>query len=270
MQLCISSLAWDNTDRLFVYQLLQKLSIPYLEIVLSKFTSNVFDEPLDFYLEKKQEWESFGLQALSLQSIHFGIDNAFLFGTEKQKNNLLLATKKIINIASVLGITNLVFGSPKLRIIPTEGSSTTPISFFDELNQYAHKKNCFINIEANSHQYGTNFLTTTNSVKEFISTHSWSNIGINLDLSTIILEKENITDLFQDIHHVNHAHISIPFLKTNFDDYRQEIQNYISEYSKVCEPLQSTNTKILSIEMVSQTSDLKLIKKTIKLVQEYL
>ena len=281
MELCISNLAWDNTDRLSVYTLLQNNNVPFIEIVLSKLSSEALNEDTDFYLSCKQEWESFGLRAVSMQSIHFGVEDAVLFGTDEQRANLLESTKKAIDIASSLEIKNLVFGSPKLRILPENGDTSVAIEFFTELNNYAEQKNCYLNIEANSSQYGTNFLTITTEVQDFISSNSWNNIGMNLDLSTMILEKENISEIISNIKDVRHAHISIPFLKTNFNEFRTEIEQYISSYKKSCTPsfalptndgliVGVKNADTLSIEMVSQITDLELLDNTIKLVQEYL
>ncbi len=281
MELCISNLAWDNTDRLSVYTLLQNNKVTFIEIVLSKLSSKALNEDIDFYLSCQQEWESFGLRAVSMQSIHFGVEDAFLFGTDEQRANLLESTKKAINIASSLEIKNLVFGSPKLRILPENGDDSVAIEFFTELNNYAEQKKCFLNIEANSSQYGTNFLTTTTKVQDFISSNRWNNIWINLDLSTMILEQENISEIISNIKDVRHAHVSIPFLKTNFNEFRIEIEQYISSYKTACIPSFSAptndgyftsakNMNMLSIEMVSQTTDLELLDNTIKLVQEYL
>lgn len=282
MKLCISNLAWDNKDRLSVYALLQTNNVPFIEIVLSKLSSKALNEDIDFYLSCKQEWESFGFRAVSMQSIHFGVEDAFLFGTNEQRTNLLESTKKAIDIASSLEIENLVFGSPKLRIFPENGDISIAIEFFTELNNYAEQKNCFLNIEANTSQYGTNFLTTTIEVQDFIRSNRWNNIGMNLDLSTMILEQENISDTISSVRRVRHAHVSIPFLKTNFNEFRTEIEQYISSYKTACIPsllaetndgdmiISVKNIDTLSIEMLLQTTDLELLDNTIKLVQEYL
>lgn len=288
MQLCISSLAWDNKDRQSVYSLLQKMNVRLIEVVLSKLSPRALEEDIAFYKQCQAEWESFGLKAVSIQSIHFGVQDACLFGTELQRENLLNATKKALDIAHALEIPNLVFGSPKLRIIPSGGSASAAGDFFDSLNNYAMEggKNCFINIEANSTQYGTNFLTTTKEAFDYIQSKAmWCHncIGLNLDLGTMILENEDIAQTVDTIGFIRHAHISLPFLKTNFSDHIPQIKDYITSLKKANElkPVHlskdgkgciaaSRASCDVSIEMNCQETDLPLIGSVISLIQEIL
>ncbi|SFB92539.1 Sugar phosphate isomerase/epimerase [Brevinema andersonii] len=266
MKLCVSNLAWNNNERIAVYKLLQQNNIKHIEIALSKFSTKALNENIKAYLDFKDEWESYGLTAVSMQSLHFGVENAYLFRTGKQRNNLLEATKKAISIASCLEIQNLVFGSPKLRIIPNRADTSKAVNFFTKLNTFAQSKNCYLNLEANSKQYGTNFLTTTQEALQYLKDNQWSNIGINLDIGTIILENENIEEMIPHFQSVRHVHLSIPYLKTNFEEYRSQIQYYISEFKKS----NHTVFSILSLEMYSNETNLNMLEKNIYLIQEYI
>lgn len=266
MKLCISNLAWNNNERFAVYELLQQNNIKYIEIALSKFSTKTRNENIKIYLDYKSEWESYGLTAVSMQSLHFGVKNSYLFGTDKQRNNLLEATKKAISTAASLEIQNLVFGSPKLRIIPERGDVSKAVNFFTKLNKFAQLKNCYLNLEANSKQYGTNFLTTTQEVIQYIYNHQWSNIGINLDIGTMILENENIEELMPYFQSIRHIHLSIPYLGANFEEYSAKIQYFISELKKS----HYTAFSILSLEMSLKETNLNMLEKNIHLIQGYL
>lgn len=264
MKLCVSNLAWNNNERIDVYKLLQQNNITYIEIALSKFSTKALNENIKVYLDFKDEWESYGLTAVSMQSLHFGVENAYLFRTNAQRNNLLEATKKAISIASCLEIQNLVFGSPKLRIIPEGTDASKAINFFAKLNTFAQSKNCYLNLEANAKQYGTNFLTITQEVLQYVKDNQWSNIGINLDIGTMILENENIEEIIPHFQNVRHIHLSIPYLKTNFEEYRSQIQYYISELKKS----NYTAFNIISLEMYSNETNLNMLEKNIRLIKE--
>lgn len=266
MKLCISNLAWNNDERLAVYKLLQQNNVQYIEIALSKFSTKALNENIKIYLDYKDEWESYGLTAISMQSLHFGVENAYLFRTDKQRENLLAATKKAISIAASLEIQNLVFGSPKLRIIPERADASKAVNFFTQLNEFAQSKNRYLNLEANSKQYGTNFLTTTQEVIQYIYDHQWSNIGINLDIGTMILENENIEELMPYLQSIRHIHLSIPYLGTNFEEYRSKLHYFISELKKSHYTAFST----LSLEMSLEETNLNILEKNIRLIQEYL
>lgn len=268
MKLCISSLAWDIKNRLNIYKFLSKKEIKFIEILPFKISNLGLYDNYNNYIKLKREWEDFGLQAVSMQSLHFGLNNCSLFNSEMERKNLYDYTLKAIEVASILGIKHIVFGSPKLRIVPENmiynEAYDIAFKFFTKLNDEAIKYNVVIGIEPNSKDYGTNFLTNTKDTFEFVKKINLKNIKINLDLSTIILENENISqsiDLVNSLNYNFHCHISIPYLKNNYIDYKNNLIEYLYKLktSKVnycsIETVINNNNEIENINAINEIID---------------
>lgn len=277
MKLCISSLAWNIDNKNKIYDFLSKKEIKFIEIVPFKISNLGLYDEYNNYIKLKKEWEDFGIQAVSMQSLHFGLNNCSLFNSEMERKNLYEYTLKSIEVASILGIEHIVFGSPKLRIIPenmsNDEANDIAIEFFTKLNDEAIKYNVLIGIEPNSKSYGTNFLTNTKDTFEFVKKINLKNIKINLDLSTIILENENISqsiDLVNSLNYNFHCHISIPYLKNDYIDYKNNLIEYLYKLktSKVnhysIETVINNNNEIENINIINKIIDfIKLIEKEI-------
>ena len=272
MSLCISSLAWNINNKIDIYSFFNKNDIKYIEIVPSKISKLGILDNYNNYIKLKKEWEDFGLKAVSMQSLHYNIDNSFLFGSKLQRENFFNYTLKAMEMASILEINHIVFGSPKLRIIPNDMSmdESNEIShdFFNRISIEACKHNVVIGLEPNSKEYGTNFLTNTLETYNFIKKINLKNIKLNLDLSTIILEKENISDSVHYAGNLNynfHSHISIPFLKNNYLQYEYYIKDYLINLYK-------STVNHYSIETVINTDDtlenIDIINNIIELIRK--
>lgn len=257
MDLCISSLAWNLENKNKIYSFLNDKNIKYIEIVPNKISKFGLFDNYKNYIKLRNEWESFDIKAVSMQSLHFGLDNCYLFNSNEERNNLLKYTIKAIEVANILDIKHLVFGSPKLRIIkdnmPYNDAVNIAKDFFFKISKEASRYNIIIGIEPNSKQYGTNFLTNTIDTYNFVK-------EINLDLSSIILENENLNNSIDIVNLLNkpfHSHISLPFLKNNYEDYSDILEKYINK-------LKYSKTNYCSIETVINTNDYDYNIKTIE------
>lgn len=171
----------------------------------------------------------------SIQSIFPGIDfNIFdnipniLFS--EQVNNLSKICRK-------LNINNIVFGSPKIR---NTSNKELASSLFIKLSNITGR---YISLEPNAKEYGTNFLCTLEETIDFIKEFKLEDYcRINLDLGTVIINNEHICNILNkdNIHLINHVHISAPFLqsiiKENRNTYLEAIKclsilNYKGFYS---------------------------------------
>lgn len=220
----ISNIAWKPEERLDVYTLLQEEGIQNLEIAPGLFVPDA-DKPYavskEALQQKKEESEAYGLKLVSMQSLHFGTSRLHLFEDETARQLMLDYSKQAVDFASQLGIGNLVFGSPKNRIIPGEMSKEKALeiamSFFKVLGGYAQSKKTCIGLEANASAYGCNFLTTTKSAVDFIAKLNNDAVKLNFDLGTFILENEKPSYLPEALEVANHVHISVPYLNAVYD-----------------------------------------------------
>lgn len=260
MKLAISNIAWQNDQDQEMYAFLKKHHITGLEIAPTR----IFPEkPYDNLVQAKELADSlkgnYDLEICSMQSIWFGRTEK-LFGSKKEQETLLNYTKKAILFAEVIGCHNLVFGSPKNRVIATTNQYHSAVSFFKELGDFAYSHNTVLAMEANPVIYNTNFINTTSQAIDLVKEVDSKGFKVNLDLGTVIYNQEDINMI--DLAYVNHIHISEPYLK--------EIM-WGNIHNQLLQVLNKNNYQgFISIEMSNQNTFDKVKEMIISLKQIYL
>lgn len=222
MKLSVSNIAWKPSDRFDAYKLLQEFGISGLEIAPSLFFPNVcnpFNPPDELAQRSLDEINSFGLSLTSMQSLLYGVEGAALFGNVKSKTQFESAMRRAIDLAGRLGIPNLVFGSPRNRIVPNtltmEHAFNEAAAVFQRLGDKAHASNTILTIESNPVAYGTNFINTFNEAISFVSIVNHPAIKVNLDIGAIHMNGEfgSIAKwISSKCKKIAHVHISEPNL----------------------------------------------------------
>lgn len=216
MKLAISNIAWNAKDDTTVYAMMRKYGYTGLEIAPTRiFETNPYDD-----LEVVKHWrEAFetgeGFEIPSMQSIWFGKTQK-LFEAEAQRQELFDYTKKAVDFAAVIHCGNMVFGSPKNRVLPDPTDKAMwkqGVAFFKQLGDYAMNNGTAIGMEANPAIYNTNYINTTTEALELIREVESEGFLLNLDVGTMLENKEPIEILEGEIRVVNHVHVSEPFLK---------------------------------------------------------
>lgn len=214
MRLSISNIAWDKKDDQAVYEIMHTYEVKGLDVAPTR----VFDEPFKITKEDgqafKKEISKYGLQPVGMQSLLFGTTGLQLFGdTSKETIEHL---KKMMDYAEKIGITRLVFGSPKNRIVSKKSAAEIGImveQVFNELGDYATEKNMYFCIEPNPRAYGADFVTTTMEGINLVKKINNPGFKLHMDLGTMIMNKEDIEQVVEEgIEVTEHVHISHPNL----------------------------------------------------------
>lgn len=214
MKLSVSNIAWGAEFDEIMYNIMKKNGYVGLEIAPTR----IFPESPYSHLKEAEDWndklnqkEKFMIS--SMQSIWYGRDEK-LFGSIEERKRLLDYTKKAIEFAEIIGCKNLVFGCPKNRNMPVDGDVKIAEDFFSKIGEYAIMHNTVIGMEANPKIYNTNFINTTEEA--FLLVQKINNPGfkINLDIGTIIENKEDLNMVKGKVPLINHVHISEPRLKS--------------------------------------------------------
>lgn len=212
MKLAASNIAWDLASDEAMYAHLASSGFAGLEIaptrILQETPYERLDEAACFANELQKRYK---LTVCSMQSIWFGRQEQ-MFHSREERQILLEYTKKAIDFAQVMKCGNLVFGCPKNRVIQEPGQYDTAVAFFEELGEYAYRRNTVLAIEANPVIYHTNFINTTQEALQLCRDIGSKGIAVNLDCGTIVQNKETIQAIGQDIALVNHVHLSEPYL----------------------------------------------------------
>lgn len=259
MKISISNIAWSSDSDNKMYKFLYENNICGLEIAPTRI---IEEKPYDKLDHAKNIFDliknKYHLEIISMQSILFGRTEN-LFGSKEERKTLVEYNKKAIDFASVINCKNLVFGSPKNRIISNKEQYSIAVDFFSELGSYAVKKNTTISIEANPVIYGTNFINTTEQAVSLVNDVKNEGFRINLDLGTIIQNGENMNHVINNIDLINHIHISEP--KLDLIKRRQKHKDL------ACKLKELNYDKYVSIEMKLQ-ENIDDVKKTIIYIKE--
>lgn len=244
MKMSVSNIAWDKSNDEFMYKYLADNRFDGLEIAPTRLIEDSpYDNIDDTILITDNLKNKFGLDISSMQSIWFGRSEK-IFEDINERKDMINYTKKAINYAEAIRCPNLVFGCPRNRNIDDINKLDIAINFFSEIGDYAYKHNTKIALEPNPVIYNTNFLNTTEEAFNFVKKVNSKGLLVNLDLGTIIWNKEDLNKIFQNIYLINHIHISEPnllkiekrnihkklkslIIETNYDKYISiEMKNY--------------------------------------------
>ncbi len=263
MKLLISNIAWKNSENTKIAKLLNKKNIKLLEfapdILLTK------DYAKKNLILTKKFWRLNNIKLYSMQSILYEVDNAFLYGNEKERKKFFEEIKKKIDLAKTLGVKIIIFGSPKNRKTFKKSKyilDKIGLNMFKKIALYTNKKKITFCLEANPKIYKAGYLNYTRDVISIVKKINSRYLKINLDLSTIISNKENIKKIIKEnISIIAHAQISAPYL-LNVLKYKKEIKELI-------ELLKLNNyKKNISIEMIKpKKNSYKQIEKSIDYVR---
>lgn len=257
-KLSISNIAWAKEYDNEIYQFISDNGFTGLEVAPTKIIEeNPYDNLNLAKTFADEIKEKYNLDICSIQSILFGKTEK-LFGSNEERQKLFDYTKKAIDFASAINCHNVVFGSPKNRIMENKEQYQIAVKFFNELGNYATQKNTTISIEANPIIYGTNFINTTEQAFQLVKELKNRGFMINIDFGTIIENNENIDLIIKNIELVNHIHISEPNLVLiKKRKLHQEFANKLK---------QTSYNKFVSIEM-KNTNNINYIKSTIKYIK---
>lgn len=212
-KLSFSNIAWDTQDDEIALEMLMRFGYSGIEIAPTKiFSANPYDKKEQATIYQKYILEQYSLVISSMQSIWFG-KTENIFSNEESRSNLIEYTKKAIDLAQLLKCKNLVFGNPKNRNTYDSRDYNTALEFFKILGDYAQLKDTVIALEPNPSIYGTNFLNTTKEAYEFIKETNNAGIKLNLDIGTMLANREDFDILPEVINYVSHIHISEPYLE---------------------------------------------------------
>ncbi|MDR0614481.1 MAG: sugar phosphate isomerase/epimerase [Lactobacillales bacterium] len=215
MKLSISQMGWDpaDNDEVFTYLKDQDFQgiemLPTMTIGSSPYA--LLDEAATF---QQRLLRKYSLEIASMQSLIYGrCEN--LFGTDEERKTLLNYLKKAILFAEKIHCPNLVFGSPKNRLM---GEKTNPkeknaVQFFKELGDFAYEHKTRFSLEANPVIYGGDYVLTTKQALEVIKNVNSPGFCLNFDVGTVIANDESLDLLRENIDWLNHIHISEPFLE---------------------------------------------------------
>jgi len=218
----MSNIAWPPAEARAAYALLARHGGTGLEIAPALAFPDAADpfvpDPAQIARFAAERAE-FGLELVSMQSLLFGVTGAQLFGTDEERAVFAQAMGRAIDLASRIGVPNLVFGSPRQRAFPdsmTAGAARDQAAeTFTRLGDRARAAGTVIALEPNPASYGTNFLTSVAETAAFVAALDHPAITLNFDIGALIANDEtaDVAALWRMVRgRISHVHISEPEL----------------------------------------------------------
>lgn len=135
------------------------------------------------------------------------------------------------------------------------------VTFLKKISLFCKKNKIVFCLEANPKIYHTEYLTETYQALDVIKKVNSRYIKINLDLGTVISNKENLNSIIKNnIKLIGHVQISSPFLK-NLSRYKKHIKELIYNLNKY------KYKKKISIEMLATSNNnIEKITKILKII----
>lgn len=253
MRIAASNIAWDVSEDAQVAELLKKYQVDAIDIAPGKYFPNpVAAEEKEIY-QVKEYWKNHGIELAGMQSLLFGTTGLNVFGSADSQLAMLEHLAGVCRIASVLGVTRLVFGSPKNRDrTGLDDVQVLPhaVSFFRRLGDLAQQQGVVICLEPNPACYGANFMTTSAETLAVIKATDHPAIKMQLDTGAININNEDIFEVLQTAApYVGHVHISEPGLAVVGDSHADH-----KIYARAIRKALGDNT-LVSIEMVATADE---------------
>ncbi|MFH7242349.1 MAG: sugar phosphate isomerase/epimerase family protein [Spirulina sp.] len=215
MKLSISNIAWPKEADNAVYDLLIIHGVNAIEIAPTRIWPDWQYSPAQVDAVNA-DLAIRGLQCSSLQAIVYGRPQLKVFGTPKEKQDLVLHLKQVANLAAQLGVGPLVFGAPKNRDRGDRSEANAfaeAVDLFAEVGDYCNQVGVCLCIEPNPIDYGCTFITDSQSGAAFVRTVNSPGLRLHLDVAGMHLAGESIPQALESTADVlYHIHISEPYL----------------------------------------------------------
>lgn len=210
MRLAMSQIAWEQAYQAEALAILQQSGFAGLEIAPTLVAGpEPYASPEKAEAFAGQVKAGYGLSVCSMQSIWYGQQGS-MFGP--LRSHFIQYTKQAVLFAKAAGAGNLVFGNPKNRVLPKGEGQEAAVSFFGEIGGFAAQNGRVIALEANPPVYGTNLMNTTAEAFAMARRVNSPGCRVNLDVGTMLMNREEVQSLRGMVKLVNHVHISEPGL----------------------------------------------------------
>lgn len=216
MKKTISNIAWEKNEDAAVVPLFAQYGFTGVDIAPSKIWADPLAATDADIAAVRAWWQERGIAIAGAQSIHFGHPEFQMFQTEEQREQMLQFTARMIELCGKLGVSAIVFGSPKNRLrgaLSMEEALDSAELFFRRLGEVAAQNNTHVCIEPNATDYGCDFINTAAEGYALVKRVNHPGFRLHLDSGNMTMMKENCVNSIRRCFDVmQHFHLSEPQL----------------------------------------------------------
>lgn len=216
MRLTISNIAWEKNEDAAVAELLPQYGFTGVDLAPSKIWVDPLAAADEEIAAVRAWWQEHGITIAGAQSIHFGHPELQIFQTDEQREQMFVFTARMIELCGKLGVSAIVFGSPKNRLRGArsmEQALEIAKPFFRRLGEVATHNNTHLCIEPNATDYGCDFINTAAEGYALVQRVNHPGFRLHLDSGNMTMMKENcIESIRHCVDVMQHFHVSEPQL----------------------------------------------------------
>jgi sugar phosphate isomerase/epimerase len=214
MKIAVSNIAWRPDDDEAIADLLQRYAVAGIEVAPTMIWPNPLDVTPAQAHDYRRRWEDRGMAIVAMQALLFGHPELVIFRDAAARQLTLEYLDRIFTLASWLGATRLVFGSPANRRV---GDLAAPASlaiaeqFFRRAGDAAAARGVMLCLEPNPRAYSCDFVNSSGEARALIARVGSPGFGLHLDAGAMTLERE-VPSAIVEGGLPKHFHISEPQL----------------------------------------------------------
>jgi D-psicose/D-tagatose/L-ribulose 3-epimerase len=216
VRLAASNIAWPPEDDAEAAAILAESGVAAVEVTPSRVRGGTGPTDARRAHEYRRFWEDRGLPIVAMQALLFGHGDLVLFSDSATRGRLLDHLSRVIDVAAVIGASNLVFGSPRNRSrgsLAPEKAEAIAVGFFRQLARRAADRGVCMLIEPNPPAYGCDFLVDARETIAFVESVNERGLGVHLDAGAIHLSGEDPDEAVRSAGRLlRHFHASEPGL----------------------------------------------------------
>lgn len=252
-----------------VSELLKQAGITRLEIAPTRSFYGVEDITSEMLTAELKFWKENNISIVAMQSLLFGKPELQLFGSTGSRNALFEHLVKLYKVASTLGATKLIFGSPNNRVVPEDlGQSKAwdlAVGFFFKAGEAAKDFGLELCIEPNPTLYGCNFITNASDGLRIVRDVNSDGFKLHLDTACMALSDDHVEKSICDAGELlAHFHVSAAGLGP-LEEYFVDHQASINALRKI----DYRGTVSVEMRPSKDPHSTSSIKSAISVVQKY-
>jgi D-psicose/D-tagatose/L-ribulose 3-epimerase len=253
VKLAFSNLAWPAEDDRTLLPELPELGFASLEVAPTRLWTEPLAQDDDAVAAVRARIEGAGLRIVALQSLLFQRPELQLFGDAASRQGLHDHLVGMARLASKLGATRLVFGSPGNRRrgdLPVDRADEIAVEVFSRLGAAAADLGVCFCIEANPVDYRCDYLTDAVASTAFVHAVDSPGVRLHLDTACMAMAGDDAAErIIAGADVLAHVHASAPQLGA-------VLPGGLVEHDVVADALRTVEYDgHVSVEMLAQADD---------------
>ena len=217
VKLAVSNIAWTPDEDAAAVAVLQEFGVTRIEVAPTVRWTAPLEVSEDEALAYRAQWRARGIEIVALQSLLFGRPELTVFGSDDTRAAMVTYLAGICRLASGLGATRLVFGSPANRrpgLLGDAERDRIATRFFRALGARAYEHGTVVCIEPNPAEYGCEWIRSVTEAAALVEAVDHPGFGLHLDAGGMLLHGDAAADVEAALARpgVCHVHASDPML----------------------------------------------------------